>query len=153
MFSRQEASRIRQDFWTAFGLYMGPVLSAEGEKVGWVNYKTGEKHLQLRMDAGPRSATIAIEFRHPDEGIRQLYFEQMGQLRKILEAQLEEEWTWEAETTDEHGRTISRIYRELPGVSVFRKEDWPALVSFFKPRMVALDAFWSEARYSFEALR
>ncbi|RYZ23162.1 MAG: DUF4268 domain-containing protein, partial [Chitinophagaceae bacterium] len=36
---------------------------------------------------------------------------------------------------------------------IFRREDWPELISFFKPRIVALDAFWSEAKYFFEALR
>lgn len=153
MFSRQEASRIRQEFWTAFGLYMSPVPGAEGEKVNWINYKTGEKHVQFRMDAGNNTATVAIELRHPDTGVRQLYFEQMQQLKAILEAHLGESWNWQTEVADEHGRYFSRIYTELPGVSVFRKTDWPALVSFFKPRIVALDAFWSEARYSFEMLR
>jgi hypothetical protein len=153
MYSRQEASRLRQEFWTAFGLYMNPVLSADGERVNWVNYKTGEKNLQFRMDAGSDAATIAIEFRHADAGIRQLYFEQMHQLKHLLHEELGETWEWQVETTDEHGKEFSRIYKELPEVSVFRKTDWPALVSFFKPRIVALDAFWSAARYSFEALR
>jgi hypothetical protein len=51
------------------------------------------------------------------------------------------------------GKTVSRIYKELPGVSVFNKSDWPELISFFKPRLIALDAFWENARYSFDDLR
>lgn len=153
MYARQEASQLRQEFWTAFGLYMAPVLSAEGDKINWVNYKTGEKHLHFRMDAGNRSALIAIEFRHADAGLRQLYFEQMLQLKPMLETHLAEPWNWLPQFTDDHGRTVSRISQELDGVSVLRKNDWPALVSFLKPRIIALDAFWSEARYFFEALR
>ena len=50
MFSRQEASQLRKEFWTAFGTYMKPVPSAEGEKVNWLNYKTGEKDVFFKMD-------------------------------------------------------------------------------------------------------
>ncbi|OLY93445.1 protein of unknown function [Cnuella takakiae] len=153
MYARNEASQIRQEFWTAFGLYMHPVLSAEGEKINWVNYKTGEKNLHFRMDAGNRSALIAIELRHHDDGLRQIYYEQLLQLKPSLEAHLQESWSWEPAFTDDHGRTISRVVLELDGVSVMRKDDWPKLVSFLKPRIIALDAFWSEARYFFEALR
>lgn len=153
MFSRKDVSRIRQEFWAAFGLYMAPILSADGENISWVNYKTGEKHLHFRMDAGSHAATISIELHHPDAGIRQLYLEQFHQLKKNLELHLGETWKWQAHFEDEQGKAFSRIYQQLPDVSVFRKEDWPALVSFFKPRLIALDAFWSEARYCFEALR
>lgn len=153
MYTRHEASQMRQEFWTAFGLYMAPVPSAEGEKIAWVNYKTGEKFCQFKMDAGSHSASIAVEFRHPDEGIRNLFFNQLYQLKANFETHLDESWHWQQQAADEYGKKLSRVYRELPDVSVFRKSDWPALVSFFKPRIIALDAFWSEARYFFEAIR
>ncbi|HEX8315513.1 MAG TPA: DUF4268 domain-containing protein [Flavisolibacter sp.] len=152
MYSKQEATQLRKDFWTAFGQYMTPVLSAEGEKVSWVNYKTGEKNIAFRMQADNKSATIAIELTHADADIQQLYFEQFLQLKKIFEASTTGEWIWQLHTTDEYGKTISRIYAELPA-SIFRKEDWPQLISFFKTHIVALDEFWSNVKYSFEALR
>ena len=152
MYSRQEASQLRKEFWTAFGQYMTPVLSADGERVNWINYKTGEKHIYFRMHADNRSAFIAIEVTHPDREIQQIVFEHFEQLRSLLHNTLQEEWVWALHTTDENGKTISRIYKDLPNVSVFNKEHWPALISFFKPRMVALDEFWSSARYGFEDL-
>lgn len=153
MYSREEASRLRQEFWTAFGLYMQPVLSADGEKVNWINYKTGEKGLSFRMQADQRSASIAIELSQRDAGIRQLYYEQLQELKTLLHAELGEAWTWQAEVVDETGRALSRVFTEQAGISIFRKEDWPSLISFFKPRIMALDAFWSGARYTFETLR
>jgi hypothetical protein len=153
MYSKQEAAQLKKEFWTVFGQYMTPVLSAEGEKVSWVNYKTGEKNIAFRMDAGNKKAVIAIELSHGDAGIQQLYFEQFLQLKKIFEATAGGEWTWQLHGTDEYGRTVSRIYRELSPVSVFKKEDWPTLISFFKTGILALDEFWSHVKYSFEALR
>ena len=152
MFSREEASRIREEFWTAFGRYMSPVPSAEGLKINWVNYHTRIKDIYFRMDAGQKSAIISISIEHRDPGIQQLYFDQFRDLKAYMETFLEEEWEWELHATIGNGKLISRIYKELPGVSVFNKEQWPELISFFKPRIIALDHFWQDARYSFDGL-
>ncbi|WP_460569138.1 DUF4268 domain-containing protein [Flaviaesturariibacter terrae] len=153
MFSRKEASELRQAFWTTFGQYLQPILSADGERVNWVNYKTGEKDISFRMETGNRAAQIGIVLAHKDAGLRQLYWEQFVQLRPQLEAHTGEEWTWQPEYYDEWGAVSGRIYTEQEDLLVLRRPDWPALIQFFKPRIIALDAFWSEAKYYFEALR
>ncbi|RZK28608.1 MAG: DUF4268 domain-containing protein, partial [Hymenobacter sp.] len=45
MYSKAEATQLRQAFWTTFGQYMAPVPSAEGWPTNWINYKTGLKHV------------------------------------------------------------------------------------------------------------
>jgi hypothetical protein len=153
MFSRQEASRIREEFWTAFGRYMSPVPSASGLKINWVNYHTGLKDVYFRMDAGQKFSAIYISMEHRDHEIQEMYFEQFTAYRALLHAQLEEEWQWQLRAPMPDGKVMSRIYREIPGVSVFNKDHWPELISFFKPRIIALDAFWEDAKYGFDALR
>ena len=153
MYSKQEASQLRKEFWTAFGQYMTPVLSAEGEKISWVNYKTGEKNISFKLEADTKKATVAIELSHADTGIQQLYYEQFLQMKKIFESMVDGEWTWQLHTVDDYGKVVSRITAELPAVSVFKKEDWPQLISFFKSKIMELDEFWSNVKYSFELLR
>ncbi|MCC3151797.1 DUF4268 domain-containing protein [Hymenobacter sp. BT770] len=153
MYSKAEVTQLRQAFWTAFGQYMAPVPSAEGDSTNWINYKTGIKHVYFRMQADNRRATIAIELTHPDAGIRELFYEQFVELKALLHEALGEEWSWEAEATDAVGLPYSRIYIELSPANLFNREDWPALISFFKPRIMALDAFWADAQYTFEALK
>jgi hypothetical protein len=153
MYTREEASRIRQEFWTAFGRYLTPILSSEGTQVNWVNYHTYVKDIYFRMRAYNKSASIAISIEHADASIRELYFDQFLELKMLLHEQLGEEWQWHREATDESGRAVSRIVRELPNVSILNKNDWPDLITFFKPRIIALDGFWEDARYSFESLR
>src|SRR5690242_18739767 len=80
MFTREEASRIKEEFWTSFGKYMRPVLSAEGLEINWVNYHTGIKDVHFRMDAGRNSGVIFISLEHRDAGIRELFFEQFQEL-------------------------------------------------------------------------
>ncbi|WP_295720432.1 DUF4268 domain-containing protein [Mucilaginibacter sp.] len=153
MYSRDQASQIKQAFWTAFGQYIAPHPSAEGLKINWINYKTGIKHLSFKMQADNRSAFIAIEIAHPDTGIQELVFEQFKELKAVLNSSIEEEWDWQLHTTDENNKTVSRIIKTLPNVSVFNQKDWPALISFFKPRIIALDDFWSTANYSFDIFK
>ena len=52
MFSKQEYSQLKKEFWTAFGLYMKPVPFAEGEKNNWINIepkRCPKFFLQLRI--------------------------------------------------------------------------------------------------------
>lgn len=153
MFSKAEASQLRQQFWTTFGQYIRPQLSADGEKVNWINYKTGVKHVYFKMEAENRKARIGIEITHADTGIQELFFEQFQELKTLLHNTLNEEWEWQLHYFDNEGKTISRIYKELEGASVFNRDDWPRLISFFKPRIIALDEFWSTAKYAFDALK
>lgn len=153
MYSKDQASQLKQAFWTAFGQYIAPQLSAEGLRVNWVNYKTGIKHLNFKMYADKKYAFIAIEMSHPDPGMQELMFEQFQEFRNILSASLNEEWEWQLHVLDEHYKTVSRIIMTLPDVSVFKQEDWPQLISFFKPRMIALDEFWNDAKDSFDTFR
>lgn len=153
MYSIQEASRLRHEFWTTFGQYMNPILSAEGEKINWINYKTGEKNISFRMHADNKKAIIAVELNHKDKDIQQIYFEQFLQFKNLFDDAVNEEWNWQLHTYDEHGKIISRIYKQKTGASIFQKQDWPALISFFKPRIIALDEFWSQVKYAFESLR
>ncbi len=152
MFTREEASRIRHDFWTTFGRYMSPVPSAEGLKINWVNYHTRVKDIHFRMNAGRNEASICISLEQRDALTRHLYFEQFLQFKTLLHSILGEDWEWQSDVA-EQGRVISRICKELKGHSVMNREHWPELISFFKPRIIALDSFWADAKYSFEDLK
>ena len=153
MFKRDEASLLRQEFWTSFGQYMSPVPSAEGMKINWINYRTTIKDVHFRMDANQKAASISISLEHKDAGIHELYFQQFKEFKTLLHTTLEEEWEWQLNSYVTEDKVISRIYKEITGVSVFNKDQWPELISFFKPRIIALDRFWENAKYSFEALR
>ena len=152
MYSKEEASKLRQQFWITFGKYMKPIPSAEGLPVNWVNYKTGVKNVFFKMDAEQQNATIAIQINHGDAAIRNLYFEQLVAFKVLLHKTLKEEWEWQAETINDFGVPSSQISKTLNEVSIYNQQDWPLLISFLKPRIIALDEFWSSAKPIFEAL-
>ncbi|WP_316803993.1 DUF4268 domain-containing protein [Pedobacter nototheniae] len=152
MYSKEEAARLRQQFWISFGQYMKPVPSASGSTVNWMNYKTGVKHIFFKMDVDQKKASIAIQLAHPDEGIRHLIFNQFEEFKLMLTNTMNEEWDWSLNFTDEYGKTVSQIFIELKGVNIYNRQHWPELISFFKPRIIALDDFWDNVKPVFENL-
>lgn len=150
MYNKAESTRIRTEFWIVFGQYMKPVPSAQGFKTKWANYKTGVKDIYFRMKAEGEFASIGIEITHSDEELQELYFDQFREFKKLLFAATGEEWDWKLHSTNEMGQTISKIEKILPDVNVMEEGDWPAIISFLKPRLIALDEFWDNVKPGFE---
>lgn len=98
------------------------------------------------MEADKESAYIAIEISHPDPAIQKRLFDQFKLLRGMLEAETGETWEWSERETTYTGKVISRIYKKQDGLNIFQEEKWPAIISFLKPRIMALDAFWLNAK-------
>jgi hypothetical protein len=101
------------------------------------------------MDADNKQAAIAIELTHPDALLRKQVYNQLQQFKSILEQTTGEVWQWEPAIADEHGKVFSRIGTVLPGVNVFDTNDWPSIISFFKPRIIAFDEFWNMVKDNF----
>ena len=150
MFTKQEASILKQQFWTSFGQYMAPVPSADGIKINWINYKTGIKDLHFKMDADTKAASISIIIAHSNTARQTEFYNQFKQVKNLLKTAVQEEWQWALHVPDESNKTVSRIYTLLAGVNIFKKEDWPQIISFLKPRIIALDNFWNDVKDGFE---
>ena len=149
MYTRQEASRIKKKFWTSFGHYMRPITGDGGDTINWLNYKTGVRHIYFRMDADMKYASIAIELTHPDSLMREQHFEQLRQVKKMLQKSTGEEWNWQL-YQEQDGNIFSRVGKMLPGVNILNENDWPAIISFFKARIIALDKFWMMVKDGFD---
>ena len=149
MYSKHESTRIKKEFWTTFGRYMKPIPNHGGELVNWLNYKTGVKHIFFRMDADEIHVSVGIEFNHPDSAARMKCFDEFVNLKSLFTETLGEEWKWQKKMTDDQGIDISRIGIELSGINVLNTDDWPAIISFLKPRILSLDTFWCMVKDSF----
>ena len=103
------------------------------------------------MKAERDFASIGIELGNHDEELQELYFDQFAQFKKMLEVTVGEEWSWKLHQENEFGQLVSRIEKILPAVNVMNEADWPEIISFLKPRIIALDEFWSNAKPGFES--
>ena len=151
MFSKQEAGILKQQFWTSLGKYLAPIPSSEGQKINWINYKTGIRFVNLKMDAFADHAYIGIELSHKEAAVQQVFFNHFKTLKDDIEKSMGEEWIWQP-LANIDGRVISRIYTELPNVNIYRQTDWPEIISFLKTRMILLDEFWNRQKDIFEMM-
>ena len=153
LYSREESKRIKESFWTNLGRYLSLTPVSQGSKVNWINYKTGIKYLKFKMNVNDKCGIIAIEICHPEEDIRMQMLDQFREYALLLERELGEKWDFDRDFIDEFDRPLIRIYKEISPVNILNKDDWPKLISFFKPRIISLHNFWSAAQYSFEKFK
>ena len=123
MYSKEEASKLRQQFWIAFGKYMKPIPSADGLPINWVNYKTGVKNVFFKMNADQRKTIISIEITNQDEETRAIYFEQFKALKLLFSDAVNEEWVWEKSILNEYGIPFAQISISLTGISIFNQKN------------------------------
>ena len=152
MYSKDEASKLRHQFWITFGKYMKPIPSADGSPVNWVNYKTGVKNIFFRMNAKQKSANISIDITHTQEEKRLKYFEQFKAFKLQFNDEINEEWEWKQNVLNDYGIPFDQISVTVTEVNIFKQQNWPEIISFFKPRIIALDQFWTDVKPIFEDL-
>jgi hypothetical protein len=149
MYTRQETSLIRQQFWTRFGQYMKPVLGASDQEINWINYKTGIRNLLFRMESVNDRTSISIVLEHPDTVTRKHYFERLLAMKSLFEQIAGAEWSWKEEVTL-NGKTVSSIEKILEGPTINEEQYWPAIIPFLKSGIMALDQFWYEVKDQFD---
>ena len=151
MYSKEEGSLLLKQFWTSFGQYLSPIPSSAGNKINWINYKTGNRFIHFKMDATKDHAYIGIEISHHDNATQKLFFSHFKTLRPDIEKTLAEKWIWE-EGISVNAKNISRISKAMQHISIYRQEDWPQIISFLKTRIISLDRFWNDHKEVFEML-
>ena len=152
MFSKAEARAWNEQFYTAFGVYMRKHQPVADYGLKWLNYQTGVKDVYFRVEAAKKAGRVSIDLQHSDEGIRELFFEQFLEFRRLLEDYLEAALIWDQNYELPNGRIISRIYVEKKGLNIYKQDDWRDFFEFFEVYLVRLDAFWADFKPVFEEL-
>lgn len=153
MYNKEQASLVKESFWRTLGQKMSTQLSYDGEKIKWINYETGVRHLAFKMDADRHTAIIKIEISHPDPGIHELMYEQFLEIRPLVEEYLQDDWVWIYKQKNSSGKEISSIYNILENVNIFRPSDQQEIYYFFRKELIALDAMWCNLNPAFEIFK
>ncbi len=143
--------RMREAFWTKFGQYMALQASASGERVNWINYKTGVRQVQLRMEVNDKFACIVILLAESDPAKLLHIFNQFLADKNILDACAETAWQVGTLSNTE-AKPVGVLFQELHGVNINLQSDWPAIISFLKPLLVCFDLFWNRQKDLYELI-
>ncbi len=134
MFSKEESARIRKEFWTSFG---------KSFPRKWLRYNTKIKDLSLKFHADRKKAAVMIDIEMKDELFREAYFDKFLSLKNIFLAEIPG-LIFDKDYRLENGKIISRIYIELPGVSIHNKDSWQKIYEFFNKNMDKLEKVFLE---------
>lgn len=135
MFSREEAKKLREEFWINFG---------KNYPRKWVLYDTRIKEVQLKFSFDSNVAQVSLDVSSTDDVIRAYYYEKMCSLKNILLTEYLPNAIFEEQYDLPEGKEISRIYTKLEGVNIYRKTDWPGVQEFLNEQMQLLESFFLE---------
>lgn len=135
MFSKAESKKLRQQFWTSFGIVF---------RRKWLLYNTGIKELELKFTFNRKFAQVSIDVIDEDPLIRAYYFEKLLSLKKILTTEYLPDALFEEEYELPEGKIISRVYVQLDGVSIHNRNQWPEAMKFLNDNMEQMEAFFVE---------
>jgi hypothetical protein len=146
-----QTSKLGPQFWSVFGKYMAPVPSAEGEKINWINYKTGAKFIRFNMQCTDNAVFIALELSHPDIVLQQQQFDQVTKFKKQFQEVCGSDWQWQRTLPAANNKTISSIVVSIDNINIWNQADWPKIISFLKMRLIGLDKFWCDYKFALQA--
>jgi len=135
MFSKEEAAKLRKEFWTSFG---------KSFPRKWLLYNTKIKGVAFKFVADRKKAMVCLDIENPDELVNLLYYDQLLSLKTILENDIPEV-IFDDEYLLESGRTIHRIYVPyLNKFSVYNKNSWRDCFEFYVKVMPKFELFFYE---------
>jgi len=136
MFSREEASQLRKDFWISFG---------KSFPRKWIKYNTQIKGFSFKFVAEQKKAMVVLDIEHPDEIYNELLFEQIQSLKNILTQEYLSDVIFDNHYELDSGKIIKRIYVLLPNkFSIYNKDYWQECFDFFVENMEQFELFFHE---------
>lgn len=135
MYSKEESLFIKKEFWTKF---------AEAYPRKWLLYNTKIKDVAFKFYVDNKKAQVLLEIDPRDEEKRKIYYEKVESLKTILLEDYLPEVVFERNFYLENGKVVSRIWVELLGISINKKDSWDTIFDFFAEHMDAFERFFYE---------
>ena len=139
MFSKQESTSLRKEFWTCFG---------KSFPRKWLLYNTKIKGLSFKFVANRKNAMICLDIEHADEMVNKILFDKILSLKTILKEDYVPEVIFDDSYILENGKSIHRIYiNHREKFSIYNKDSWNSCYEFYIEIMPKFELFFYEYRY------
>lgn len=135
MYSKEESQRIKREFWIQF---------AEAYPRKWMLYDTKIKDFSFKFYVDNKKAQVILDIEPKDDEKRKIYYEKVESLKAILLEDYLPDAIFERHYYLESGKEISRIWVDLPNVSVNNRNTWYEIFDFFNEKMTSFEIFFYE---------
>ena len=142
MYSIEETKWIRKEYWDKFKSWSERKRIPKGKKGRWLMNNTGIKQMKLKFHFDDTIAQVAIEIdtRNLEKKIE--LWNKLESLKNKIEEEISFPLVWEIEYSLSENKSVSRIYSQITGFSIYKKECWEEVNNFFYTKMNALENFF-----------
>lgn len=144
MYTKEELKNIKTAFWADFKAHMSPHRSVNGRRMNWLNYPSEIDFIYIRVDADAKGARFCFDIQAKDSGVRAIIWEQMYELKTVLESEMGSEGQWIENCSSPYVAQFNRILWERTDLNFFQPTDQNAIFTFLEDRLVHFDAFYQE---------
>ncbi len=136
MFSKEESTSLRKEFWTCFG---------KSFPRKWILYNTKIKGLSFKFVANRKNAMICLDIENPDKIANKILFEKILSLQTILKEEYLSEVIFDDSYRLENEKIIHRIYINYKDkFSIYNKNTWSSCYNFYVEVMPKFELFFLE---------
>ena len=136
MFSKEESTSLRKEFWTCFG---------KSFPRKWVLYNTKIKGLSFKFVANRKNAMICLDIENPDKMANKILFEKILSLQTILKEEYLSEVIFDDSYRLENEKIIHRVYiNHKEKFSIYNKNTWSSCYNFYVEVMPKFELFFLE---------
>ncbi len=136
MFSKEEAARLRQQFWVSFG---------KSFPRKWLLYNTKVKGFSFKFVADRKKAMVCLDIDSTDAIKNELLWDQMVALKSVIAAEYLPDVIFDDSYVLENGKRIYRMYVPLEEkFSIYNKNTWSTAYEFFVDKMTQFEFVYYE---------
>jgi hypothetical protein len=135
MFSKEEAKKLRQEFWISFG---------KSFPRKWILYNTGIKDCSFKFHFDLTNARVSMDIENQDLEKRLELWEKLISLQSLFKEEYLPNAMFEDTVFLDNGKEISRVSVSLKNVSIHNKNTWQETMVFLKENMAIFEDFFQE---------
>lgn len=143
MLSKEERRQKNEKFWDDFKKIMRKHMSSTGRRINWLKYPTEAKEFYFRLEADSKVCAVHFDIQVRDQGVLDILWEQMGELKAVLIQEMGEEGDWEVIGQDVNVFK-ARISWSTTNYNYFKEEDVTKMYAFLEEKSIRFDRFYQE---------
>jgi len=142
MFSKEELKNYNIQFWADFKQRMGQHRGASGKKVNWLQYRTNLQNVYVRLETINKECKFCFDIQFKDDAIREIVWEQMGELKKLLSTEMGSEGNWIEDYASQTVKSMCRIEWTLEKTNYLTATNREKIYDFFEEKLLGFDRFY-----------
>jgi hypothetical protein len=142
--SKEELKEYNKIFWDDFRKRMRKHHSSSGRRMNWLNYPSDVKSIFIRLDVNKKEASVNFDVQFKDEEILDLVWEQLLEMKKIMESTMEIKAEWMDDLVLPNGQRFCRIQWKMSPCSYFDPNQKEEIYIFLEHTLLKFDEFYQE---------